>query len=90
MLVSKDGKPFMALGAAGGSRIPSAIISVLSRVIDQDMSLENALKAARVYHDGKQLFIEAHEGSGWKTDYTSAIEKAGFPVKVLDLSLIHI
>ena len=84
MLVSKDGKPFMALGAAGGSRIPSAIISVLSRVIDQDMSLEDALRAARVYHDGKELYIEAHEGSGWKSSYTSAIEKAGFPVKVLD------
>ena len=84
MLVSKDGKPFMALGAAGGSRIPSAIISVLSRMIDQDMSLGNALKAARVYHDGKELYIEAHEGSGWKSSYTAAIEKAGFPVKVLD------
>jgi len=84
MLVSKDGQPFMALGAAGGSRIPSAIISVLSRVIDQDMSLQQALKAARVYHDGKQLFIEAHEGSGWKSAYTIAIEAAGFPVKVLD------
>ncbi len=84
MLVSKDGQPFMALGAAGGSRIPSAIISVLSRMIDQDMSLGNALKAARVYHDGKELYIEAHEGSGWKSSYTTAIEAAGFPIKVLD------
>ena len=84
MLVSKDGEPFMALGAAGGSRIPTAIVSVLSRVIDQNMSLGNALKAARVYHDGEQLLIEAHEGSGWKSTYTTAIEKAGFPIKVLD------
>ena len=84
MLVSKDGEPFMALGAAGGSRIPTAIVSVLSRVIDQNMSLGNALKAARVYHDGEQLLIEAHEGSGWKSTYTTSIEKAGFPIKVLD------
>ena len=32
LLVSKDGAPFLALGAAGGSRIPSSIVAVVSRV----------------------------------------------------------
>ena len=34
IIVSREGKPFLALGAAGGSRIPSSIVAVISRVID--------------------------------------------------------
>jgi gamma-glutamyltranspeptidase / glutathione hydrolase len=47
-MVERDGRPFLALGAAGGGRIPTAIIAAVSRVVDQGMSLADALAAPRV------------------------------------------
>ena len=47
-IIRKDGKPFLALGAAGGSRIPTAIVQAISRMIDRGMSLPEALAAGRI------------------------------------------
>ena len=83
-IITKDGNPFMALGAAGGSRINTAIIAVSSRVIDHQLPLDKALMAPRVYHDGKEILVETHEGTGWKTTYTYELKKEGFKVKEID------
>jgi gamma-glutamyltranspeptidase/glutathione hydrolase len=47
-MVEGDGVPVLALGAAGGGRIPPAIAAVVSRVLDRGMTLEEALAAPRV------------------------------------------
>jgi len=83
-IVTKDGKPFMALGAAGGSRIVSAITAVSSRVIDHQLPLDKALMAPRVYRNGDEMEIETHEGTGWKNSFTKELESDGFKVKVID------
>jgi len=41
--------PFLALGAAGSRRITSAILHVISGIIDQGMSLEEAIACPRVH-----------------------------------------
>ena len=62
IIVSRDGRPFLALGAAGGSRIPSSIVSVISRVIDQNLSLANAMSKPRVHPANNKIEIEVvHE-----------------------------
>ena len=62
IIVSRDGKPFLALGAAGGSRIPSSIVSVISRVIDQNLSLADAMLKPRVHPANNKIEIEVvHE-----------------------------
>lgn len=81
MIITKDGQPFMALGAAGGSRIPTAIIATTSRVIDHKLSLPKALAAPRVYYDDELLHLETHEGSGWKKAYSEELTKEGFEIK---------
>ena len=58
IIVSKDGEPFLGLGAAGGSRIPSSIVAVVSRIIDQGLSLEKAIKMPRVHPIDEGLNIE--------------------------------
>lgn len=50
-MVLKNGEPFLALGAAGGNRIPSAILNVVSRLIDRGDDIANAMRNPRV-HDG--------------------------------------
>ncbi len=49
VIVTSDNRVVMVLGAAGGIRIPSAIVQVISRVIDRGMPLEAAIAAPRVH-----------------------------------------
>lgn len=70
IIVLKDGKPFLALGAAGGARIVPAIVQVISRVIDQGMTLEQALSAGRVYQLPDRLLVENHKNVFWKDTKT--------------------
>lgn len=78
IIILKDGKPFMALGAAGGARIIPAIVQVISRVIDQELSLDKALAAARVYQMPEKLLVENHQGVYWKDPTSmSALQKLG-------------
>ena len=48
----------MALGAAGGSRIPSSLVAVISRVIDQSFTLDEAMKLPRVHPTAAHIEIE--------------------------------
>jgi gamma-glutamyltranspeptidase/glutathione hydrolase len=78
IIILKDGKPFMALGAAGGARIVPAIVQVISRVIDQGLSLDKALAAARVYQMPDKLLVENHKGIYWNNSNTiSALKNSG-------------
>lgn len=45
-----DGRPYFIVGAAGGSRIPTATILTLRNVLDLNMTLPDALAASR-FHD---------------------------------------
>lgn len=82
VIILKDGVPVMALGAAGGARIVPAIVQVISRIIDQGMSPEQALAAARVYRMEDRLLLEEHPGVFWKEANTpAAIRASGLRVE---------
>jgi gamma-glutamyltranspeptidase/glutathione hydrolase len=49
VIVTKEDSVLLALGAAGGIRIPSAIVQTISRVVDQNKSLKDAINAPRVH-----------------------------------------
>ena len=68
-LMTKDGKPFLALGAAGGDKIVTAIVQVVSRIMDDQMKLDEALAAPRIHpiRDGGML-LELHEGIEWQEE----------------------
>ena len=70
IIILKDGKPFLALGAAGGARIVPAIVQVISRVIDHGMTLEQALSAGRIYQLPDRLLVENHPNVFWKDKKT--------------------
>ena len=70
IIILKDGKPFLALGAAGGARIVPAIVQVISRVIDHGMPLEQALSAGRIYQLPDKLLVENHPNVLWKDKKT--------------------
>jgi gamma-glutamyltranspeptidase / glutathione hydrolase len=49
-IVLKDGKPVIVTGAPGGSRIITAVLQVITSVIDGRMSIAEAVTAPRMHH----------------------------------------
>ncbi len=85
-LVLKDGEPVLVLGAAGGMRILSAVVQVVSRVVDDEMNMAEALAAPRIHPimDStfalKGLAMETVPGRGWTEQQVSIVEQMGFAV----------
>ena len=70
VIIYKDGKPFLALGAAGGARIVPAVVQTISRFIDRGLPLDQAISAARVFQLSDKLLIENHPGIFWENPET--------------------
>jgi gamma-glutamyltranspeptidase / glutathione hydrolase len=71
--------PIIALGGAGDARIISAVIQVISRMVDHKMSLADAVAAPRVHPDAlKTLRIEEGPVSTWTAADRARLEKWGF------------
>jgi len=68
-IVMKDGRPFLVAGAAGGSRIITAVLQVVTNVIDFDRELGAAVSAPRIHHQ-------------WLPDELNA--ETGIPAATLD------
>jgi gamma-glutamyltranspeptidase/glutathione hydrolase len=62
IVLDPAGRPELALGAEGGAHIISAVLAVISGVIDHGMSLAEALHAPRVHHNALP------DSVGWETD----------------------
>jgi gamma-glutamyltranspeptidase/glutathione hydrolase len=58
-ILSRDGKPFLALGGAGSERIPCAILQVIVNVIDRGMPLDQSVVAPRIFAIGDVLVLNA-------------------------------
>lgn len=80
-VVTRDGSLVMALGAAGGSRIVTAITQVLSRYLSQGQPLEEALALPRVYPYQDSLWIENHLGLEGRN---AQFNPAEYPVKYIE------
>ncbi len=57
-IVMKDGKPFMALGTPGATRIFPSVLQAIVNVIDHGMTLQEAVEAPRVWTQGQALEVE--------------------------------
>ncbi len=81
MILTKDGEPYMGIGAAGGARINSAIIQAISRVVDRNMNLYDALKAPRVHPSQEGINIEMDDSLAWHPDDLRFLQENGFIVE---------
>jgi len=82
IIVFKNDKPFLALGAAGGSRIPSSIVNVISRIIDHDLSLEEALSSPRVHPIEEGISMEIVDKVSWNNDDSTYFSNLGYTVEM--------
>jgi gamma-glutamyltranspeptidase/glutathione hydrolase len=63
-IVLKQGKPFLAVGSPGSTRIISAVAQVLSNVLDHGMGIQEAIDASRVHSEGDVLHVEGRVAAG--------------------------
>ena len=57
-IAMKDGKPFMALGTPGATRIFPSVLQAIVNVIDHGMTLQEAVEAPRIWTQGQALEVE--------------------------------
>jgi gamma-glutamyltranspeptidase / glutathione hydrolase len=57
-IVSRGGRPVLALGLPGGARIFPSVFQVILGFIDHGMSVQEAVEAPRVWTQGQELEVE--------------------------------
>jgi gamma-glutamyltranspeptidase/glutathione hydrolase len=74
-IVLKDGKPFLVTGSPGGSRIITAVLQVITNVIDFHMPIDQAVSAPRLHNQWEpdETFVEP----GFAPDVIAALERRG-------------
>jgi gamma-glutamyltranspeptidase/glutathione hydrolase len=78
MIVLKEGRPTLALGAAGGPRIASATLQVLLNAIEYCMKLSDAVGTPRIHVKGARVQVEGTIRRG----AANALRKMGHSVEV--------
>ncbi|PCK08522.1 MAG: gamma-glutamyltransferase [Alteromonadaceae bacterium] len=78
-IVVRDGKPILALGAAGGPTIISQVMQTLLNYLVLDMDLEHAMSAVRVHHQWKpdRVYIDGFASDSLR----KALEARGHQLK---------
>ena len=75
----KDGKPFLVLGAPGGSMIITAVLQVMLNVIDFGMNIQDAIDLPRVHHQWKPDRLDIERGIS--PDTIALLKKAGYNIE---------
>lgn len=58
-IILKDDKPFVVVGSPGGSRIINIVVQVISKIIDHDMDIQDAINSPRITQNTtNDLFYE--------------------------------
>jgi gamma-glutamyltranspeptidase/glutathione hydrolase len=78
-IVLKNGKPFLVLGAPGGSRIITAVLQVMLNVMDFGMNLQDAIDFPRVHHQWKPDRLDIERGIS--PDTIALLKKAGYHIE---------
>ncbi|MDJ0508349.1 MAG: gamma-glutamyltransferase [Crocosphaera sp.] len=60
-IILKEGKPEIVLGSGGSNRIRTAILQVISNLLDYNFSLEEAINQPRVHWENKIFNLEPRE-----------------------------
>jgi gamma-glutamyltranspeptidase/glutathione hydrolase len=76
LIMLQDGKPWLAIGAAGGPRIISTVLEIVLAVVDFHASLQVAIDAGRIHHQWMPDEIY-WEPNGTNPDSRAALEKMG-------------
>jgi len=78
VIAHKD-KPVMAVGGAGGQRIPNAIYKVVTKSVAEGATMEEAVVAPRLFCIGPPDVVVERR---WPADETQMLKDIGFKVRI--------
>lgn len=78
ILVARDSQPYLAVGSAGGPRIPTSVLQILMNLIDHQANLRQAQDAPRVHH--QWLPDETHVEKAIPEDVRRGLRQMGHRV----------
>ena len=81
--ISKEDDVILALGAAGGSRIVTAITQVISRFFSNSFNLNEAVSKPRLYPDKDTLLLENHSGIKWDEELEEYLIENDYPYRFI-------
>jgi gamma-glutamyltranspeptidase/glutathione hydrolase len=76
-LITRGGRPVVALGSAGSNRLRSAILQTVVNIVDRGMDLAEAINLPRVHAEGGQLDVEG----GVPADVVQALVADGHAIR---------
>ncbi len=82
IIAKRDGKPYLALGAAGGRQIMPAVVQLLSYMACFGLSPQQAFMSPRIDASGVTIMVDARAGA----DVASRLS-AEFPVEIVEDTL---
>jgi gamma-glutamyltranspeptidase / glutathione hydrolase len=85
-VVVRDGRAILALGAAGGRRIPNAVYDVLAHFVGRDASVEDALEVPRLHTEGDRTLTLENK---WPEDDLDYLKKLGYTAKAGPSAVVH-
>jgi gamma-glutamyltranspeptidase / glutathione hydrolase len=78
-ILTKNGKPFMVVGAPGGSRITTGVLQVILDVVDFKLNAQDAVDLPRFHHQWKPDILYLQKGFSPETE--AELTKMGYIVK---------
>ncbi|GMU57159.1 MAG: gamma-glutamyltransferase [Candidatus Xenobia bacterium] len=78
VIVAREDQPYLALGSAGGPRIPTSVLQILMNLIDHQSNLRQAQDAPRVHH--QWLPDETHVEKAVPEDVRRGLRQLGHRV----------
>lgn len=79
-IITRDGKLVMVIGTPGGSRIPTALIQVISNVVDHGMTITEAVNAPR-FHAQWMPDVVYSEAHGLSADTAAILAARGHKIE---------
>ena len=76
-IVKRDKQSLLALGGAGGRRIPNALIAVLSRFVGLGVSARQAIAGLRMHSEGT---MDVRVGAQWPNEEVGSLRALGYRV----------
>jgi gamma-glutamyltranspeptidase/glutathione hydrolase len=86
VVVTRDGKSVLALGAVGGRRIVNTVFGVLAYRLGQSLPLADAVKAPRLHTEGGGVLTAE---AAWPAAVTDYLKAAGYEVKTGPGASLH-
>lgn len=84
LIVLNDGQPVYVLGGAGARRIISAIVEVVSRVADEELSLADAVALPRFHPTPAKIYMEGRRTATWSAADLAELASFGFTAEARD------